>query len=762
MKKTFTTRLLLFFVLLSSSLFAQAGTYYDKISTSSSTFIQDLQNCIRSPYQKWTYDDYKTTMIPYVSRDTSNGRKVITCVYSGENYVYTPPFAWIPYSREHTWCHSWMPAYLNNKDDSGPEYSDQHHLFPANQDKANGIRSNHPLGNVTNATYQYLEGKLGTNANSQGKEIWEPRASHKGDAARALLYMSLKYNGVRGDWTFNHLNSVTLPNSGEAPEDLNTLLEWNRQDPPDKWEVERNNYVQSIQLNRNPFVDHPEYVNYINFNDLTALNPTFAAEPENYPSAITANAKDSSITLKWIKPADGAQAPSGYLVQVFEKDNYFIPMDGAVYTDDSNILDGWGVFNVPASAGDSIQICKLKTGTTYYFTVYSYNGTGNQINYKIGGTVPKINARTAGASATAVYFTSEKATVNEGGTYQLSVSISDPSPVNPTTVEVAVSSGSAAYIGGFKTQTVTFPANSSAPQIITLNLTDDNVVLGTQTVALKLQNVQGGNFTSIKLPSTFTLSILDNDGSQQGGGFEDFANFPTSTSSGYTSGSFKGKDGSQWSYVGCYQNPTAPLLTPPFPVFQRGSKVISSVTSGIIQGGCGVLNFKYMQPFSTNVYLGVYVNDQLVGTVTTNNQMSVEAASGPITVNVAGPFTLKFQQIDASSGQASIDDVQWTGYGTSDVNDSKTTIPQTMYLEQSYPNPCNPEAVISYGLNENSHVSLKVYNTIGVEVASLVNGYQTAGTHTVKFNGSGLPSGIYLYRLEAGKYTFTRKLVLLK
>jgi endonuclease I len=759
LKKAFTTRLVLLLLLLTAPIFGQgAGNYYDAVSTSSPTFIQDLQSRIRSPYVKIDYGQYDETMVKYfASRDTANGQKVITCVYSGENYVYTPPFSWTRFSREHTWCHSWMPLY---PDESGPEYSDQHHLFPTNQNSANGIRSNHPLGIVKSVSSSYLESKYGTDA--KGMPIFEPRNSHKGDAARALLYMCLKYNGVRGDWTFNHLNSVTLPNTNEAPEDLNTLLEWNRQDPPDKWEVDRNNYIQSIQQNRNPFVDHPEYVNYINFNDLTLQNPTFATEPENYPTNITANAKDSSITLKWTKPSAGVQAASGYLILAFEKNNYFIPMDGVVYTDDYKVSDGRGVFNVAATAGDSLQICGLKTGTTYYFTVYSYNGTASQINYKTCATVPHLTASTSGSLPTRVYFTAEKITANEGDTYQLSVSIANPSPVNATTVDVALTSGSNLYVSGFRSQTITFPANSSTPQTVTLNLRDDSIINGTQTLVFQLQNATGGNAALVALPSAFTLSILDNDGASQGGGFENFAGFPE-TGSGYNSGSFKGKDGSTWNYKLCSGN-SAVLITAPSPVLKKEAG-LANVTSGILQGGCGTLNFKYMQSFSTNVKLGVYVNDKLITTVTSNGETSVKKESGPVTVNVSGTFVLKLQQIDENSGQVTIDDVQWTGYslgGTDAVEDNNTMVPETIYLEQSYPNPCNPEAVIGYGLKESSHVSLKVYNSIGVEVASLVNGYQSAGTHTVKFNGTSLPSGIYFYRLEAGKYSFTKKLILLK
>ncbi len=83
-------------------------------------------------------------------------------------------------------------------------------------------------------------------------------------------------------------------------------------------------------------------------------------------------------------------------------------------------------------------------------------------------------------------------------------------------------------------------------------------------------------------------------------------------------------------------------------------------------------------------------------------------------------------------------------------------------LDQNFPNPFNPETNINFELAEASNVSLRVFNLIGQEVATLVSGQQAAGHHTVSFNASSLPSGMYIYRLEAGAYSATRKMVLMK
>ncbi|MFM1998144.1 MAG: hypothetical protein RL204_91 [Bacteroidota bacterium] len=254
------------------------GTYYSSIDTSSISFVSDLQNVIRNPYVKVSYDQYDETMVTqFEFRDTTGGQKVQECAYSGQRYLYTPPFVWYtasPFSREHTWCVSWMPSGggtgLN-------EYADQHHLFTVNQNSANGVRSNHPLGEVTSATSTYLLGQYGQDIN--GNTVYEPMDAQKGDAARALLYMALRYDGVNGyQWNFDELNQLILPALNEDPQDLATLIAWHNADAPDNYEISRNDYIQSIQQNRNPFVDHPEWVNLIDFNSLTKIS--FAPKAE--------------------------------------------------------------------------------------------------------------------------------------------------------------------------------------------------------------------------------------------------------------------------------------------------------------------------------------------------------------------------------------------------------------------------------------------------------------------------------------------------
>ena len=89
-------------------------------------------------------------------------------------------------------------------------------------------------------------------------------------------------------------------------------------------------------------------------------------------------------------------------------------------------------------------------------------------------------------------------------------------------------------------------------------------------------------------------------------------------------------------------------------------------------------------------------------------------------------------------------------------------IPTEYALQQNYPNPFNPSTIIKYELPKSSMVRLSVYDMLGREVSVLVNEGKNAGSYEVKFSAAGLSSGVYCYRLQAGDFVQTKKLMLLK
>jgi len=244
------------------------GNYYNGIDPDQPSFMTDLQTRISQNYDQVYYSNYAPVMIEkFASRDTVNGQSVVTCVYSGYQHVYTGAFFYDVLSREHSWPHSWMPTY---PDQEGMEYSDLHNLFPAHQDNANAVRSNRPFGEVVNPVSTFLDARYGNNA--EGQLVYEPRDQHKGDAARAIFYMAAKWNGTGGSWALPDPIDFIV----QYGQDQDVLKQWHWQDPPDAWEIARNDFIESEQGNRNPFIDSVNWVCYIDFENMTYLpGPSF-------------------------------------------------------------------------------------------------------------------------------------------------------------------------------------------------------------------------------------------------------------------------------------------------------------------------------------------------------------------------------------------------------------------------------------------------------------------------------------------------------
>ncbi|MNK02313.1 Extracellular ribonuclease precursor [compost metagenome] len=238
----------------------QIGNYYNSINSSNTSFLTSLSALI-NPHTVITYANYKSTvMAQFEIRDTTQGKSFVVCSYTGEKKVFDEPFDWttVGYSREHTFSHSWMPSYPADGTPAKPEYSDQHNLYPVNQNQANSPRSNHPMGIVTGTVlHSYQGGKTGYNGS---QIVYEPRNEQKGNAARAMFYMATAYNGIAGQ-------TWSLPTG----QDQEILKIWHLADQPDNYEIARNEYIFSQQGNRNPYVDSVQFACYVSFSNMSYI-----------------------------------------------------------------------------------------------------------------------------------------------------------------------------------------------------------------------------------------------------------------------------------------------------------------------------------------------------------------------------------------------------------------------------------------------------------------------------------------------------------
>jgi endonuclease I len=174
--------------------------------------------------------------------------------YNYEARGYTLIDSW---NREHVWPKS--HGFPNPKDTA---YTDLHHVRPGDR-SVNSARNTRSFGE---ADFVYFDngGKVETgNRTSQRSWVWEPTDEVKGDIARMLFYMVVRYEGPGYDL---ELVDSIIPRQNKLPllGKLSTLLEWHRLDPVSNWEMRRNEVIyKQYQGNRNPFIDHPDWVEAI-------------------------------------------------------------------------------------------------------------------------------------------------------------------------------------------------------------------------------------------------------------------------------------------------------------------------------------------------------------------------------------------------------------------------------------------------------------------------------------------------------------------
>lgn len=122
---------------------------------------------------------------------------------------------------------------------------------------------------------------------------------------------------------------------------------------------------------------------------------------------------------------------------------------------------------------------------------------------------------------------------------------------------------------------------------------------------------------------------------------------------------------------------------------------------------------------------------------------------------------LAWQYVGNDGDLIALDGIKLLGYTTTDVEDEEAVVSK-FELSQNFPNPFNPSTIIKYSIPEASKVSLTIFNLLGEAVSTLVNESKSAGNYTVEFNAADLSSGVYLYKLQAGSFVQTHKMILLK
>jgi len=232
--------------------------YYKSVSGYEQTGLKTVLHNIIKGNTKIKYTDNSSDMdvwraLEKTDEDPNNPNNVIL-LYLGTSIPKTNKAKnnqndyW---NREHVWAKS--RGFGGSPSTSKPASVDLHHLRPSDK-TVNSARGNKWFDN--GGTYHSEAKECKTDSDS-----WEPRDAVKGDIARMMFYMAVRYEKEDGV----DLELTNNPIDDDSPEHgvLSTLLEWNKQDPVDAFEKKRNETIYSIQGNRNPFIDFPDFANYI-------------------------------------------------------------------------------------------------------------------------------------------------------------------------------------------------------------------------------------------------------------------------------------------------------------------------------------------------------------------------------------------------------------------------------------------------------------------------------------------------------------------
>ena len=358
------------FILIMNLMYAQIPSgYYDNASGLDDDALKSALNNIIDGHTEFPYSSSGTDtwdILKISDRDPNNSDNVI-CVYTqysmNADDEYDGGSGW---SREHVWAKS--HGDFGTSTGTG---TDLHNLKPEDV-SVNSTRNNRDFDEGGDAVVDNSppDGYDGTTDCFKTSTTFEPPDSIKGDVARIIFYMVVRYEGENGEVDLEMVNYADSSPAGEPYHGVqSTLYSWHVADAVDDFERNRNNIIHDYQLNRNPFIDHPEYANYIWGGESPTTNP----EPSNH---VTSFSIGREITITWTDPTTST-LPDGYLIKMSSSSYSSIsdPVDGTFEsTSNTKKYVSYGV--------QTATMSPLSGSSTYYIKIFPYTNSGANIDYK--------------------------------------------------------------------------------------------------------------------------------------------------------------------------------------------------------------------------------------------------------------------------------------------------------------------------------------------------------------------------------------------
>lgn len=711
------------------------------------------------------------------------------------------------YNREHSWPKSW---FGDDNRESYYGYTDLYHLYPV-QGTSNSTRNNNPYGEVGVATYTSANGsKSGSARDGLGYSgtVFEPIDEYKGDLARTYFYMCTRYYTEDANWS-----DVEMSNKTELkPWALDMLLEWHENDPVSQKELDRIEAVFAIQENRNPFIDHPEYVQAI-------WDPNWSGISVPVATAAT-SVDETGFTANW----ETVNTATGYYLYV---------------SGSSDFASHVGTYNEKDMGNTtSASVSGLTHSSTYYYRVKAYNDSYSSTysNTITANTDLILSSPTAQAASSVgiTNFTANWTSVDNASSYLLDVSTQSDFSTFVSTYEQKNTGNVSSYaVSGL---------NSNTPyyyRVMAIAATDSSELSNTISITTNSPS-DGGVFISEYIEGSSynkAIEIFNNTGAAIDLSQLTLSLCPNGAATPEKNMTFSGTLENRAAYVVCHKSSDADILAvankiedPASVIYFNGDDVVQLYYNGELVDCIGnaphpndnyfvkdvtlVRKAEYISGSTTysetewdsyakdtfsylgshtaaeaatpivlsdftaryegesvildwttaseleNAHFNIYRNDSLINSVLGSGTSSeTHSYSYTDSLCTVGSNTYCLASYSYSNVETRFDSMTCTVMiQSTDIAD----LPGSFYLGSPYPNPFNPITHLPLDLEKNTDVSIQVYSLEGKSVMKTKTLSLSAGSHDLVVDGSKLTTGIYIVSVSTDDTVRRQKISLVK
>lgn len=648
------------------------------------------------------------------------------------------------YNREHI-----VPQSIFNS--GSPMKNDYHHVFPTDG-KVNGMRSSYPFGEVSVASWTSRNGsKKGSSASAgYAGTVFEPIDEYKGDVARSIFYFVTRYETQVASWHHAMFNGT----SNQALSDwfLAVMLKWHKEDPVSQKEIVRNDAGYNFQGNRNPYVDHPEYIGYIWGGE------TPNASVPTAPSNLTADTIGSnSAMLRWIDNSDNETS-----FKVFK--------NGTLLT---SLVANTTSYNVGG----------LESSTSYQFYIEASNSAGSAKSNNLSFTTGKS---TVGSGD---LFFSEYLEGSDSGVYNKALEIYNPTTnsinlsdyiikttyngsdwysnyysfpsgamIGSKDVYVVVNNGASAEIRAVADDIVEY-GKGDGGYVVAFTGNDARGLFKKNGASYELIDVIGKVSNSVSKgwnvagtsEATYDHTLIRKAAISKGN-----INWTSSAGSSVTNSEWEIKPKDSYNNLGShlYDSGTTPItLSEMNATYSNGKVLVAWVTASESNVLCYNLYRAEVKDINKADVINSFIRP---------NNTVVESFYEYKEELGKGTYYYWLEVVDSDGKNTFYDFPRVTVDGISIGGVNKVEVSE---LLGAYPNPFNPTTNIKFNLKEESNYKLSIYNLKGHCIKTIRG--KGKGNLSIVWNGKdnyhkSVASGIYFYRLDAGNLSDTKKMMLLK